>query len=155
MPLSSNHIETLKNTSRFLAANEDPWWVLGSAAIALCGVDPQIIRDIDVVISPEDARRLMTLHDLINQADGGDHRFRSGTMLRPDLGPVRVEILSNYEIRERGIWTPLALNTRKTVEVEGATLFVPELDEQIEVLSRLGREKDLQRIALIRSSRSN
>lgn len=155
MTLSSNHIETLKNTSRFLAASEDPWWILGSSAIALCGIDPQIIRDIDVVISPQDARRLMKRYDLSNQADGGNHLFRSEIVLRPQLGPIPLEILSNYEIRERGTWTLLTLNTRKTVEVEGATLFVPELDEQIEILTKLGREKDLQRIALIRSSRSD
>lgn len=152
MPLSSKHVETLKNVSRFLVATEDPWWIVGSAGIALCGFDPETIRDIDVVISLEDARRLMSRHKLSNAADGGNHLFRSKVILRPDLGLVPVEIMSHYDINNAGTWTRLTPRTREIVELDGTTLFVPELDEQIEILNQLGRKKDLQRVAMIRSA---
>lgn len=152
MLFQSDHIETLKSLARFLSATKDPWWVLGSAAIALTGTDPDGIRDIDVLVSLRDSAELMRLHQLENQADGGNALFRSDVFLRPQLGSVPVEVMSNYCINADGEWDPLSPKTRESVELAGAQLYVPDLLEQLTILRSLGRPKDLQRIALLQSA---
>lgn len=143
--LNKEHISSLKLLSDFLTDCLDPWWVLGSAAIALCGVNPSGVRDIDVLVSSRDSERLMQLHDLENSADGGNSLFRSDTFLLPELGTIRVEIMSNYEISSNSGWKKLAPLSRLAIILEDTTLFVPNIQEQIEILHALGRPKDLKR----------
>lgn len=143
--LNQRHISSLRLLTHFLADCLDPWWVLGSAAIALCGVNPSGVRDIDVLVSSRDSDRLMRLHDLENSADGGNSLFRSDIFLLPDLGKIRVEIMSNYEINSNSGWKKLAPLSRLAIDLEDTTLFVPNVQEQIEILHALGRPKDLKR----------
>lgn len=144
--LSPLHQTALRATADFLSGTENPWWVLGSAAMALIGVDPGEIRDIDVLVSPSDARMLMRTHGLTNQADGGTDRFRSDCFLRPALGALPVEVMSGYQIFERGNWMPVAPASRQAVRIGDATIFVPDRADQITLFQRLGRPKDMDRL---------
>ena len=144
--LSPLHQTALRATADFLSDTTDPWWVLGSAAMALIGVDPGEVRDIDVLVSPRDAQALMRAHSLANLADGGTDRFRSDYFLQPNLGEIPVEVMSGYQIFESGRWLPVAPASRLAVTVGGATVFVPDRTDQIDLLKRLGRPKDLNRL---------
>lgn len=143
---------TIVRLAEFLEDTSDPWWILGSAAIALSGVDPGGVRDIDVLVSKRDAIGLMQIRALPNVADGGGERFKSEIFLRPALGDVSVEVMANYVIGQGNGWWPVELRTRQPVSVGAMTVYVPELLEQIELLERLGRPKDLCRIRLIQCS---
>lgn len=145
--LSDREQTALKRVSELLSNTADPWWVLGSAAMALIGVNPGEVRDIDVLVSNRDAQALMKHHALINAADGGNDRFRSAVFLLPELGDVRVEIMAGYEIRTGGTWTPVCPVTREKVSVGGSEVFVPTAAEQIDILRQLNRPKDLARLA--------
>lgn len=144
--LSQRHQRGLERVAELLADAEDPWWVLGSAAMALIGIDPGDIGDIDVLVSGRDAEALMQAFALPNQADGGTSHFRSDYFLVPPLGDVRVEIMAGYHIRSGDGWQRVTPASRQAVVVGSATLFVPERDDQIELLERLGRKKDLARL---------
>lgn len=144
--LSPLHQTVLQATADFLGDTDDPWWVLGSAAMALIGVDPGEIRDIDVLVSPRDAQKLMHVHRLANQADGGTDRFRSDCFLQPCLGDIPVEVMSGYRIFERGDWVSVAPATRLAITLGAATVFVPDRADQIDLLKRLGRPKDMERL---------
>lgn len=124
--------------------------MLGSAAMALIGVDPGEVKDIDVLVSSRDAERLMTSFALTNQADGGTSRFRSSYFLLPDLGEVRVEIMADYQVRRGDAWEPVSPSSRDAIVVGAATLFVPDRRDQIQLLERLGRAKDLARLERFR-----
>lgn len=139
---------TLERIADFLAETSDPWWVLGSAAMALIGVDPGEIRDIDLLVSAKDARALMRKHGLTNQADGGTDQYRSDFVLTPDLGDRPVEILSGYQICQGGIWAPAQPQSRQSIQTGSVTMFVPDRAEQIALLKRLGRPKDLIRLQM-------
>ena len=144
--LSSRHQTSLQRIAEFLSETSDPWWVLGSAAMALICVDPGQIRDIDLLVSKRDAEALMRAHHLDNQADGGTDRFRSTYFLKPDLGEIPVEIMAGYEICEADAWRPVTLKSRLSIEVGSSRLFVPDRGEQIDLLKRLGRPKDQARL---------
>jgi len=144
--LSPLHQKALHRVADLLADTKDPWWVLGSAAMALIGVDPGEVNDIDVLVSSRDAERLMTSFALTNQADGGTSQFRSSYFLIPDLGEVRVEIMADYQVRRGNAWAPVNPASRQAIAVGTATLFIPDREDQIQLLERLGRAKDLDRL---------
>jgi hypothetical protein len=144
--LSEPHRQTLQRVADLLADARDPWWVLGSAAMALIGIDPGEIHDIDVLVSAPDAEALMHAFALTNQADGGTTHFRSDYFLIPPLGEIRVEIMAGYHILSEAAWTPVCPATRQAIAVGPATVFVPERQDQINLLTRLGRPKDHARL---------
>lgn len=152
MELDADLKDTLLRTSDWLADTKDPWWILGSAAIALLGVDPNGVRDIDVLVSERDAEALMIHHSLENRFDGGTTCFRSNTFILPNLGALRVEVMAGYEIRVKDEWLNVWPQTRFSVVVSGSVLWIPEAREQIEILRMLNRPKDLGRIELIEAA---
>ena len=145
MALDAELNTTLLRTAEWLAGNNDPWWVLGSAAIALMDIDPRGIGDIDVLVSERDALALIKRHSLKNYSDGGTDRFRSNFFILPVLGRYRVEVMAGYKIRQADKWAPVWPKTRIPVNISGTSLWVPEATEQIEILRMLNRPKDLAR----------
>lgn len=144
------HIDSLTQTllklAHYLSKVEDPWWILGSAAVYLKGYDPGRIGDVDVLVSERDAVKLMSRHGWSNDKDGGTERYRSGYVLRPDLGALPVEILANYEILSRQTWKPVCPATRHQVMHKGCAFYVPSDENLVEIFERLARPKDFDRI---------
>jgi hypothetical protein len=79
---------------------DDPWWVIGSAAVALHGADAGRIADVDVLFSVSDARRILPsigielrrgrkLGDFRSSifGHGPQHRFRSSSWPNSAVGP--------------------------------------------------------------------
>ncbi|MFN3214668.1 MAG: hypothetical protein ACE37M_16295 [Henriciella sp.] len=143
--------ETLAVLARRLSQTEDPWWILGSAAVYIKGYDPGQVGDIDVLVSQQDAAKLMSRHGWDNDKDGGTKRYRSGYVLRPSLGGVPVEILANYEILTRHGWEPVRPTSRLKVIHSGNAFYVPSDADLIEIFERLGRPKDFDRIRAIQA----
>ncbi|MEL6691663.1 MAG: hypothetical protein AAFQ12_01325 [Pseudomonadota bacterium] len=125
---------------------EDPWWILGSAAVFLSGHDPGPIGDIDVLLSEADAQRLMSDQGLENLRDGGTPRYRSTIVLRPTLGEMPVELLAGYEVFQNDTWIAIWPTSRVSVTYPDREVFVPSVEEQISMLEMLGRAKDFDRI---------
>lgn len=144
--ISSEITNTLNAIAGLLSHATDPWWILGSAAVALKGYDAGTMADIDVLVSPTDAERLMQAHAIKNDWDGGTKRYRSSHFLRPDFGPLPVEIMAGFEVSIDGTWTKVWPTSRERVQIKGADLFVPSDADLIEIFTQLGRAKDLQRI---------
>ena len=138
--------QTLLKLAQCLSQTEDPWWVLGSAAVFLKGYDPGQVGDIDVLVSERDAAKLMSRHGWSNDKDGGTERYRSGYVLRPDLGALPVEILANYEIMTRQTWKPVWPASRFKVMHKGCAFYVPSDENLVEIFERLARPKDFDRI---------
>ncbi|MEO0551094.1 MAG: hypothetical protein AAFZ91_14330 [Pseudomonadota bacterium] len=148
--LNAELIETLHKLATFLAPTEDPWWVLGSAAVALKGYDPGHVRDVDVLVSVEDAKRLMARWSVRNRIDGGTDLYRSSYFLLPDLGAVRVEIMAGYQIKQGGHWQHVRPTSREAIELDVAEIFVPSDVELIGFFEQLDRDKDKLRIAAMK-----
>lgn len=146
MTLPEPHRETLRRIAIFLAETRDPWWIVGSVAMGLIDIDPGDMRDIDVLVSEPDARGLMRRHGLDNAVDGGTDRFKSDILLYPRLGPIRVEVMGGYRIRDGEDWELVAPQTRQKIQIDDIDLFVPDRTEQAQLLQRLGRSKDVQRL---------
>ena len=65
-----------------MADAEEAWWIIGSAAVALHGVDPGSIGDLDVLLGAADARRLLPTLGVEALPGRPDARFRSTIFAR-------------------------------------------------------------------------
>jgi hypothetical protein len=134
------------------ADSSDDWWIIGSAAVALHGRFSARPKDVDLLMSAADAAAFLRRCGQAARPGKGDGRFRSvifGTWAEP---PVPVEVMGALSVATANGWEEVALQTREAVPIGGATLFVPAADELAELLVRFGRDKDLDRATLLRSS---
>ncbi|WAC48759.1 hypothetical protein OVA03_02165 [Asticcacaulis sp. SL142] len=142
--------QALLRTFDFLSEvmpREPSWRVIGSAALWLSGVpvvpDP---TDVDVVAPFEVIESVRkALQVSLPDAARPDERFRSHPFFqyRPD-GGVMIDFMGDLEVFS-GEWK--CLRFESFVSMSG--VFVPDLNEQMTILRRFGRPKDLQRIEAV------
>ncbi len=130
-------------------AADDPWWVIGSTAVALHGGDPGTIADVDVITSRRDLDRLYEKLPLTDDPDTTKDFFRSERFGRWSEPVLDVEFMTGLEVRVDGVWHKVEPRTRQAFDVGGATVYVPEREELIAMLHQFGRERDLRRAATL------
>jgi hypothetical protein len=132
-----------------MAPAGDPWWIIGSTAVALHGADPVSIDDIDVVLSVADAGRVLPTIGVALTPGSSDGQFRSAIYNRWAVPAHPAEFMAGFELYEEGAWSPVTFTTREQVR---PGIFVPSNDELHALLLRFGRPKDLRRAASLRSA---
>ena len=147
--LAPNLRETLVMVAAAMRDAQDPWWVISSAAVALHGVGPVEVGDVDVVMSVSDARRVMDELGVAPIEKGASSLFRSTLFGRWETPPLVVEIMAGFHVATGSGWTEVLPRTRVPVLVEGSVVHVPERRELAEMLRLFGRPKDLERVRLL------
>lgn len=130
----------------------DPWCLIGSAAALLVGADVSV-ADVDVLVSRDDAERLMALwasrREPAHQPADAD-RFRSH-FARFAFPGVPVEVMGALELDRGQGWERVHPGQLILVGLNGLAVPVPALAEQIRILESFGRDKDLRRAAALRA----
>ncbi|WCT73822.1 hypothetical protein PQ455_00905 [Sphingomonas naphthae] len=147
MTLPADLRATLAQVAAAMAEARDPWWIIGSAAVALHGATTTI-ADVDVLTSARDAHAFLTQTGGAAVEAATDPHFRSALFGRWHGPPLPVEVMGDLHLNEGG-WRMVELKTRQSMEVAGATLFIPSREELIALLHRFGRPKDFARAALL------
>jgi hypothetical protein len=119
----------------------DPWWIIGSAAMALHGVEGLEVGDIDLLMSRRDAADLLRATNGIPGEPGG--RFRSDVFGRWRAGAYSVDVMGGFHFDGR----ELVPATR----VERGGLFVPAVGELIAMCELFQRPKDAERARRLRA----
>jgi hypothetical protein len=132
-----------------MQAARDPWWIIGSAAVALHGGDPIEVADVDVLCSADDARTVIQRLGLQAIADESDALFRSGVFARWYMPPLAVEFMADFHVRSEGLWRRIWPVTRALLTLDGGVVAVPSRAELRKLLLTFGREKDLLRARLL------
>jgi hypothetical protein len=148
---TDNLVKTLGMVATAAARAQDPWWIIGSAAVALHGGAVGVLRDVDVMMSGRDAEDLLLAAGKEPRKGTSDGRFRSevfGTWTNP---PIPVEVFGGFQLRVDGAWREVSLATREAANAGGATVFVPSRLELVRLLTDFGRPKDLERVRLLGS----
>ncbi len=145
--MSPEVIRSAEVIARVMPAGAN-WWIIGSAALALSGLDVEP-KDIDVFAASgviEQARRALG----VAATPAGSDRFRSNPyfQFRPE-GGLEIDFMGGLEVLAEGTWTRLHIESHTAVTIGSATLFVPGLEEQGRILRLFGRPKDLAREAQI------
>jgi hypothetical protein len=147
--LSANLRQTLVMTADALEGAQDPWWVVSSAAVALHGVTPVEVGDVDVLMSVVDAQRAMDQLGVVPIEDGASALFRSTLFARWEMPPLVVEIMAGFHVATSSGWTKVLPRTRVPIFVDERVVYVPDRAELAEMLRLFGRPKDLERVRLL------
>ena len=147
--LSANLRQTLVMTADALEGAQDPWWVVSSAAVALHGVTPVEVGDVDVLMSVADAQWAMDRLGVVPIEDGASALFRSTLFARWEMPPLVVEIMAGFHVATGSGWTKVLPRTRVPIFVDERVVYVPDRAELAEMLRLFGRPKDLERVRLL------
>lgn len=134
----------------------DPWCLIGSAAALLAGANVNV-ADVDVLVSRDDAERLMTLWSAQREhvyEPAGAERFRSH-FARFRFPGLPVEVMGGLELNQGDGWKPVQAGRLTLVGLNGLAVPVPSVDDQIRILESFGREKDRQRASMLRALSSS
>lgn len=134
-----------------MADATDPWWIIGSAAVALHGAEGLTVADIDLLTSRAEALRLAAAWGATPDPPGDSTLFRSAVHFEHRLVGATIDVMADLEVNAPDGWTVLRPASRVTVPVGAATLYAPDRAELIEILRLFGRPKDLARAALLRT----
>ena len=134
--------ESLGRVAALLEGATEPWWIIGSVAVALQGGSAGEIRDIDVVLGHSDATRYFRTLGVANGAATGSSLFRSDLFARWLEPPVAVELMAGLQVNGPAGWQPLHIKSRQEVR---KGLYTPSRDELRMILQSFGRPKDLRR----------
>lgn len=143
-------------TLRFVAAGlrdvREPWWIIGSAAVALHGGDTAVADvdgDVDVLTTVAGARDLCAIWGRVPQNAEPHERFASVVFERFTCAPLAIEVMGALSLRHGRTWQPVVLRTRQAIAVAGSVVYVPERAELVSLLNRFGRAKDVRRANLL------
>ena len=131
-----------------MAPATGPWWIIGSAAMALHGLD-LAIADVDVVLAPEDAALVLQEHGRVLQSGGVSGLYRSDVFGRVDGGPLPIEVLGGFHVRENDRWVMVQPATRLAIGLARGPVFVPSRLDLASITRRLWRPKDVLRAELL------
>jgi len=137
----------------FAETFRDPWWLIGSTAMLLSGVDGVVPGDIDVLTSERDAEAFVARHaDMLdgNHRPPGDALFRS-RFARFRFSPLPVEVMGGLQVRRDGAWVPVRIEATRMVDCGGALVPAPEPTEQLRLFEWFGRDKDLDKARRLRA----
>ncbi|WP_322964212.1 hypothetical protein [Sphingomonas fuzhouensis] len=137
---------TLRSVAEAMASFPDGWWIIGSAALALHGVDAGLVHDVDVLI---DARLTDAVFDRLGVAPitlPPDPLFRSAAFAKWDATPVPVEVMAGLHVAVAGRWQRVEPRTRQRIVMAEGALFVPDRQELLALCRLFGRPKDEPRI---------
>ena len=124
---------------------EDPWWLIGSAAMALHGADVSV-ADIDLMVSVDDADRLF---------GGCVGRGRQSDLFRPErhgawmASGMVVDVMARLEVRSNDRWVAVAPPAREALRLGDIDLFTPGAAGPLALCRLFGRPEDRQRAALL------
>lgn len=137
--------------ARVMPANAD-WWVIGSAALALSGIDVEP-RDIDVFAASEVIEAARAALNVPAMPSGSD-RFRSQPYFQFfPTGGLEIDFMGGLQVHSAGEWIDLRIESKLLVSCGKIGLFVPSLDDQVRILTLFGRPKDVERLELIEACR--
>lgn len=130
----------------------DPWCVIGSTAALLLGAQVSA-ADVDVLTSRADADTLMAQWALRHEpgfVPADNHRFRSH-FARFRFAGAPVEVMGALELHVDDHWETVRPGRLVLAGVNGVTVPVPCVDDQIRLLESFGREKDHRHAASLRA----
>src|SRR5215469_12010804 len=127
-----------------MGAARDPWWIIASAAAVLHGAGPIDIGDVDVLLSRDDASRILPTLGL-EARPGPEHpAFRSEVLATWRTPPLPVDFLAGFSVRIGDRWQAIEPATREAIDIGGTTVYIPARGELLRMIESFGRPKDIE-----------
>jgi hypothetical protein len=144
-------IAVLKEAHPAFIQLQDEFFIIGSSALILSGVPVRDTKDIDLLTSSRDAKRLKTLwkEKKMNYHPVEINRFKSD-FARFHFGLLDIEVMADLEVYSKGQWRKVTVNNFRTVPLNLFQIKIPTLADQVRILQLFGRPKDADKIALVK-----
>ncbi|WP_153006263.1 hypothetical protein [Sphingomonas sanguinis] len=147
--LDDNVAKTLEAIADLLEDAVDPWWIITGAAAALYGVTPGPVKDVDVLVSKRDAKRLESRKVAARSSNGPSNLFYSSLFLEVQSEPLNIELMADFHIAKDSKWIPVSFNTRNSRKISNKTIYIPSRHELIDLFRCIGRRKDIIRADML------
>jgi hypothetical protein len=142
----------LLRLAELMKGESEPWWIIGSTAMVLSGIDYIEPDDIDVVADGAMLRRILSNAGVVEITPKPHEQFQSMPYTRMKVeGGTDLEFQGNLALFENGVWTRLTFASRIQVSLGNVAFYIPRLDEQLQIFRRFGRAKDLRKADIIES----
>lgn len=152
--LSPALVETLEVVVRATGAARDPWWIIGSAAMALYGAERVAPADVDLMMSTQDARRLLRDRGMADDSRGQHENFRSEVFGCLTDEALPIDVMGGFHFRRDDAWVALCPESREAIALPFGAIFAPSFAELIEITRGFGRPKDLVRVQIMQDLRA-
>lgn len=139
--------DDLQALVRIMAHVRTDWWVIGSTAIALAGVEGIVPHDIDVLISADAARALAERLKVEPLALSPHPKFRSEVFFRRSLVAREAEFMGGFEVAGEGGWRGFWPVSRCMIPVRGDVIPIPAVEDLKRMCRLFGRSKDMEKLA--------
>ena len=140
--------DTLAVVARITASATASWWVIGSAAMALHGLAVSV-ADVDLLLTADDAARVLRENACSPLTDGGTERLRSDVFGRITANALPIDVLGGFHVNQQDRWALVQPTTRLAVSLAGGTVHVPSRADLTQLTRSLGRPLDLRRADML------
>lgn len=134
-----------------LAGLAEPWCVIGSGAMLIAGAPVADCPDLDLMTTGAGAAALEMAwapwRDRAHAPTSGD-LFRS-RFTGYAFANGRVEVMGDLTLLRDGAWTPVAMPRSAAAPFGGRTVNIPDVVDQIGLLTLFGRPKDLAKARVL------
>lgn len=138
----------LELLGQVMAAAQDDWCLIGGAALAVLGVPGVPVRDIDVLLSVADAKRIMGQLGVVSSPDRGSGRFCS--QVYAQVGEtIQFDFMAGLKVRADDAWVPVLPCPTSRVMFGEWPIYLPSRADMAAILRLFGRPKDLARLDLL------
>ena len=143
---------TLLDVAGAMASFSQGWWIIGSAGVALHGVEAGPVKDVDLLVDEALAGAVLDRLGVVPLDMPPDPLFRSAVFARWTAPPVPVEVMAGFCVAEANAWHPVKPRSRERIMLDGNALFVPDRAELLGLFRQFGRPKDAARAAALEAA---
>ncbi|WP_260929027.1 hypothetical protein [Novosphingobium sp. 9] len=145
---------TLLDVAAIMTGARERWWIIASAAAALHGAAPIEVADVDVLLSVPDANTILPRLGLAVGPGTANERFRSARFATWQSTALPVDFMADFHARDfqrpdGPKWNRVMPQTRVSIDLSGARLYIPSRVELHALFLSFGRPKDLARARLL------
>jgi hypothetical protein len=150
LPVAPELEAALAGLAAELSACREPWWLIGSAAMAVHGAAVEV-RDIDLLLGETDAEAILAGRGLPAVPGTPSDLFSSAIFASWAAPPYTVELFAGFRLRTGDGWRALVPKTREEHRIGKSAVFVPGVAELIAWGRLFGRSKDKAREPLLQA----
>jgi hypothetical protein len=140
---------TLASVAIIMAEAREPWWIIGSAALALHLQKEIDVTDVDVLLSVADACDVREKLKIPFTPISPHPLFHSKEYFTWDRHALPAEFMAGFSVHIEGKWQKVTCRSRQLFEVAGHAIYTPDIVELASLFKLFGRPKDLARLALL------
>lgn len=144
-------LSTLVEASNGLKLLNGDYYIIGSSAIILSGIDIGVTHDIDILTNSHnpDILRSEWYDKLVKNPTMKESELFKSNFACFQFPEMQIEIQGELKVFKDNHWVHLEINDYNILKLNELEIKIPTLAEQIRVLNLFGRNKDMQRINII------